>query len=184
MNSRIHIRRGLPQLGEPVHRSAITLFVLLLLTAAAIVLLARPASCQDELSCSFAGTVKLDGANVDDGTVITAIVDGDRYSTTTPTGYGPSTYAVKIQPWGETEYRDGTMVFFEIDRKPAHQVGSWEAGQNIRLDLTASSTPSTPSPTPGQSTHLWVVIALSICCILDMSMVGGLAYLALRNWDG
>jgi hypothetical protein len=181
MNSRIHTRMGLPLWGVSVRRGAIVLFVLILLATASIIFVAHPASCQDDFACSFAGTVKLDGADVADGTAIIATIEGHRYTTTTPTGYGPSTYAIRIQPPADTEYRDGTRVFFEISGNPADQVGAWKAGQNIRLDLTASSATSTQSSASERSAHLWVVVALCVGCILDMSMVSGLAYLALKN---
>lgn len=48
--------------------------------------------------CRFYGTVQVDGYDVPDGTVITAIIEGVPYSTTTPeAAYGPSTYALKIE---------------------------------------------------------------------------------------
>jgi hypothetical protein len=176
-------RIGLLQLGESVRRNIIILFAMTLLATASIVCLVRPASCQDDLACSFAGTATLDGENVADHTIITAIIDGHRYSTTVPTGYGPSTYAITIKPSADTKYMDGTRVFFEIDGNPAVQIGIWQAGQNIRLDLSASSTAPTQSSASEQSTHLWVIVVLCIGCIFDISMVGGLAYLAFAKLE-
>ncbi|MGB2885401.1 MAG: hypothetical protein WBC47_07445 [Dehalococcoidia bacterium] len=91
-----------------------------------------------EPPCRFHGTVKLNGANVADGTIIKAIIDGDEYTTTTPAVYGPSTYALKIVP--AVGYAEGTAITFMIGAYTATQTGSWETGGNIELDLTASTT--------------------------------------------
>jgi len=89
----------------------------------------------------FRGTAQLNGANVADGTIITAIVRGDEYTTTTPVEvYGPSTYAIKIVPPADTAYAEGTAVTFKIGDYTADQTGGWETGGNIQLNLTASST--------------------------------------------
>ena len=92
------------------------------------------------LPCRFRGTVQLDGADVADGTVITVIIAGDEYPTTTPAaGYGPSTYAIMIVPSGGITYAEGTLVTFMIGSYPANQTASWEKGGNIELNLTAST---------------------------------------------
>jgi hypothetical protein len=91
------------------------------------------------LHCRFRGSVQLDGADVPDGTVLTIIVEGDEYETTTPSVYGPSTYAQKIIPKAGKVYTNGTAVTFKIDGHLADQTGSWETGGNIKIDLTASS---------------------------------------------
>jgi len=91
-----------------------------------------------EPPCRFHGTVKLNGANVADGTIIKAIIDGDEYTTTTPAVYGPSTYALKIVP--AVGYAEGTAITFMIGAYTATQTGSWETGGNIELNLTASTT--------------------------------------------
>jgi hypothetical protein len=94
-----------------------------------------------EPPCRFHGTVQLNGADVPDGTVITAIIDGDEHTTTTPAVYGPSTYAIKIVPPSATPYGEGTPVVFKIGDFTAAQTGAWDTGGNIELDLSASSSP-------------------------------------------
>jgi hypothetical protein len=91
-----------------------------------------------EPPCRFHGTVQLNGANVADGTVIKAIIDGDEYTTTTPAVYGPSTYALKIVP--AAGYAEGAAITFMIGAYTATQTGGWETGGNIELNLTASTT--------------------------------------------
>ncbi len=93
-----------------------------------------------DLPCRFRGTVQLDGADVADGTMITVIIAGDPYGTTTPEAdYGPSTYAIKIVPLAGKAYAEGTPVTFMIGSHTADQTASWEKGGNIELNLTAST---------------------------------------------
>ena len=93
-----------------------------------------------EPPCRFHGTVRLNGANVPDGTVITVMVADDGYTTTTPAvAYGPSTYAIKIVPAAGAAYAEGTPVTFMIHSCAADQTASWEKGGNIELNLTAST---------------------------------------------
>lgn len=102
--------------------------------------------------CRFYGTVQLDGYDVPDGTVITAIIEGVPYSTTTPeAAYGSSTYVLKIEPSAGAFYNYGTQIYFKIDDHVAKETATWESGNNTELNLTASTAPPptpTPSPTP------------------------------------
>lgn len=98
--------------------------------------------------CRFYGTVQLDGYDVPDGTVITAIIEGVPYSTTTPeAAYGSSTYVLKIEPSAGAFYNYGTQIYFKIDDHVAKETATWESGSNIELNLTASTAPP-PTPTP------------------------------------
>jgi hypothetical protein len=92
------------------------------------------------MPCRFRGTIQLNGANVADGTVITAIIAGNEQTTETPATYGPSTYAIKIIPPEGTAYAAGAVVTFKIGDYTADQTGAWEIGGNIELNLTASTT--------------------------------------------
>ena len=85
--------------------------------------------------------MQLDGADVPDGTIITAIVEGDEYTIETPAVYGPSTYAIKIVPPSAAPYGQGATIQFRIGDHAAAQTGAWETGGNIELDLSASSSP-------------------------------------------
>lgn len=128
-------------------RSLILLLAILLLTLSPAIV-----SAQGSLPpCRFYGTVHLDGVPVPDGTVVTAIVQGDTHTTKTPAVYGDSTYAIVLIPPEGTIYTDGASVTFIIGNYYAFETGTWETGLNIPLNLTASTTFSptvTPSPTP------------------------------------
>ena len=152
--------------------------IAVLLASAALLLFAATASPDSPPACYFAGTVKLDGADVADGTVITATIEGVEYTTATPTGYGASTYAIAIQQEAGTYYADGTIVAFKINAYAADQTGTWQAGQNIRLDLTASTTPS-----PALSTNIWLIVGLIVACVVEASLVGTVAYLTISKWN-
>jgi hypothetical protein len=99
--------------------------------------------------CRFYGIVWLDGQPVPNGTVITAVISGDTYTTATPSIYGHSTYAIKIEPLQGTSYIEGTQVTFLVNGYPSNQTGIWEIGGNNRLDIYAvTSLPPTPTPLP------------------------------------
>ena len=121
--------------------------VVVLLAVVALLLFPAIAVAQEtppDPPCRFYGDVLLDGLAVPDGTVITAIVGGDEYTTTTPAeGYGASTYAIKIaEPDGATY--DGATVTFMIGDRSAAQTGTWELGSNVNVALSAGEgvTPS------------------------------------------
>jgi hypothetical protein len=90
--------------------------------------------------CRFHGTVQLNGADVPDGTIITAIIEGDEHTVETPAVYGPSTYAIKIVPPSATPYGEGATIEFRIGGYAAAQTGAWSTGGNIELNLSASSS--------------------------------------------
>ena len=89
--------------------------------------------------CRFRGLAQLNLTNVPDGTVITAIVDGIGYTTTTPaSGYGPSSFVILIpKPQGRSF--DGKVVTFMVGSKIAPQTASWSMGGNVLVNLTATS---------------------------------------------
>ena len=159
----------------------------LLIALAALVTVAGEATADGE-PCRFTGTVQLDGADVPDGTIVAAVVEGAEYSTTTPTGYGPSTYSVEIQPPDGVRYDDGTQLTFTIDGSPADQTGSFRAGDNIRWDLTGTRIwvpqPEQPPPAADQSSTSALLIALlALTCVAQVSVVGGVAYITIADWN-
>jgi len=153
--------------------------LLVILLASMHLLLPGIALSQGTPSCSFAGMAEFNGSAVPDGTVITAIVEGDEYTTTTPTGYGASTYAIVIQTPSGKYYTEGTEVAFEINGYAAAQTATWQPGQNIRLDLTAST-----AVIPAASPNTWLIFALVITCLVEVSVVGSVAYIVARRWNG
>jgi hypothetical protein len=155
---------------------------IVLLVSAVLMVFTATAFSDGPPTCSFAGTVKLDGADVADGSIITATIEGVEYTTTTPTGYGTSTYAITIQPGGNTYYADGTPVSFKITDYAADQTAIWQAGQNIRLDLTASTT-TPPASSPVSSPNTWIIVGLVVACIAEVLLVGTVAYIAVSKWN-
>jgi len=90
------------------------------------------------MPCRYYGTVQADGADVPDGTVITATVGGDSYQTTTPSIYGNSTYELQIVPPAGTNYTPGATVTFALGNHAAAETGLWGSGGNIELNLSAT----------------------------------------------
>jgi hypothetical protein len=169
---------------------------LLVLATLALLILSGTASAADALTCRFTGTVRLDNARVPDGTIVAAIIGDEVYSTVTPTGYGDSTYAIEIDPEDGAQYPEGTKVVFRVDGCDADQTGFVKAGENIRMDLTAWSTPQTsasplasvtpppsPVPTPLSDSDVWPTAGLAITCVLELFVVGGVVYLTVKDWN-
>ena len=96
--------------------------------------------------CRFYGTVQVDGADVEDGTIITAWIDGNETATTTtpgPAEYGDSSYQISIiEPAGKTF--DGKPVTFKIGASGAEQTGTWTLGIGFKLDLSVGEAPVIP----------------------------------------
>jgi hypothetical protein len=119
--------------------------LLALLAVVALVLFPALAFAQGapQLPCAFHGTVQVSGANVADGTVITATIGNDTYTTTTPSAYGASTYKIVIsQPEGKSY--DGLTATFKIGNDTAKETGTWQMGGNVALNLTKGTPPITP----------------------------------------
>ncbi len=115
--------------------------LLALLAVVALVLLPAIAVAQGGLQppCRFHGTVQVDGANVADGTVITATVDGTAYTATTTA----SSYSVTIaQPEGKSY--EGKTVTFKIGADSASQTATWTTGGNVAVNLIKGEPPLTP----------------------------------------
>jgi len=123
--------------------------LLALLAVVALVLFPAIAFAQGapQLPCAFHGTVQVNGANVADGTVITATIGNTTYTATTTTAAGASTYRVVIaQP--ELKSYEGLTATFKIGSDTAGQTGTWQMGGNVALNLTKG----TPVITPGGGT--------------------------------
>ena len=124
--------------------------LLALLVVVALVLVPTLALAQGlAMPCRFYGTVAADGAAVDDGTVITATIEGDEYTATTPSAYGASTYALKIEPAEGVTYVEGATITFMIGDESAAEAGVWESGGNFELDLSVGEGPG-PGPNGDQ----------------------------------
>ncbi len=103
---------------------------------------------------SFYGTVKVNGANVPDGTQLTALINGTQQaSAATQTYQGESVYSIAV-PNGN----NGDTITFQVGGVDADQTGTWQLGASTVLNLTvsnapaatptAAATPVGPAPTP------------------------------------
>ncbi len=108
------------------------------------------------LPSSFYGTVKLNSANVPDGTLVQAFIG----SLAIAQGYtqvfqGDSYYALDV-PSDDTATpaidggREGDTIAFKVGGITAHETGTWHSGTDVQLNLTvtAASTPVPPLATP------------------------------------
>jgi hypothetical protein len=119
-------------------------------------LVARPVHAFPPLPSSFHGTVKVNGENVPDGTLIQAMIHGQVYAEKqTYIFKGDSVYALVI-PGDEAGSvvvegeSDGDTITFKIGARLADQTGLWKSGTNIALNLNAftSATLIVPANTP------------------------------------
>jgi hypothetical protein len=144
---------------RPARILTLLLAVILISLFVTVPVLAAP-----PLPSSFYGTVKLNNANVPDGTVVRALIGGQAFAVAyTLTYQGNSVYAIDV-PGDDTTTSgvieggiQGNTVQFEVGGVLASQTGIWQSGTNVSLDLTVSSsgpipTPqATPSPVPTQT---------------------------------
>ena len=154
-------------------RVVVLLAVVALLLFPALALADTP----PEPPCRFYGTVIVDGAAVADGTVITAMIEGDQLTTATPAeGYSTSTYAIKIGV--DTEYTEGATVTFMIGDRAAAQTGTWAKGGNIEVNLTAGQA----GPQAGAITDVQVTsLAAGSDPTVDWDPVSGVLTLGIPD---
>ena len=112
---------------------------IILLFLSIALLIPYTASAQDaQLPCTFHGMVFVNGQAVAEGTEISALIEGDTYSTTAVvTTDGSSTYSLEIAPPAGTEYRVCSPVTFTIGDISALETASFVPGYDFVLDLTA-----------------------------------------------
>ena len=114
----------------------------------ASVLIVVTASAQPPQPSAFFGTVKLDGQNVADGTLIEALIDGTIVagSGDTFTSGGDSLYGL-LSVNGDipetTGVKEGGIagdtVQFRVGGQLANETGTWASGTNVQLNLTVVS---------------------------------------------
>ena len=124
--------------------------------------------------CTFSGRVRLDNAEVADGTPVTAAIAGDKYHTSASTGYGYSTYSLTIRAPQGRNYPDGTKITFEVNGHATSQTATFKAGANVMVDLTASTT-STLSPSNV------AIVVTSVMALLVMGFAAAYYVLVRRR---
>ncbi|MEJ5223875.1 MAG: hypothetical protein WHV44_05410 [Anaerolineales bacterium] len=119
------------------------------------------------LPSSFYGTVRVNAANVPDGTQVQALIGGQVVAVgVTQTYQGDSVYVLDVpgdnpDTSAKDGGREGDVIQFSIGGVLAEQTGQWRSGTNVNLNLTAvSATPvNTPVPTlPPPPTQTDIVI--------------------------
>ena len=117
---------------------------------------AAPAFALPPPSSSFHGTIKADGQNVEEGSFIIALINGDAYASTfTEIDQQNSVYFLEV-PGDDPDTpeidggREGDTVQFEFVGVLADQTGTWHSDTDVELNLTVSGfeAPATPTPTP------------------------------------
>ena len=133
-------------------KHAIRTACIILASLIASLFIIQPTLAVPQIPASFYGTVKVNGANVPDGTSVQALIDGKVYAEVpTQTYQGDSVYALNVTG-DDTDTpvkdggREGDTVQFKIGGVLASQTGVWHSGTNVTLNLTASST--SPIATP------------------------------------
>ena len=120
------------------------------------------------LPSSFYGTVRVNNANVPDGTIIQGLIGGQVYAEGfTQTYQGGSVYALDVRGDNtdtptQDGGREGDTIQFKIGGVLTDQTGVWHAGTNVNLNLTASSSApiiapqTTPLPVPTQTAIVFI----------------------------
>jgi hypothetical protein len=128
-----------------------------------------PALAIPPLPSSFWGTVKVNNANVPDGTLVQALIAGQLYAEGfTQVHQGESFFTLDVlgDDTGTTVLdggREGDAIQFKIGGISADQTAVWHGGTNLRLDLTAASSepliapPAIPTAVPTQTAMLMQV---------------------------
>lgn len=125
---------------------SLKIFCLFVLVSLMCLAQAAPVQAIPPLPSSFYGTVKVNGQNVPDGTLVRALIDGQAYASAyTQTYQGDSVYSLDVagDDSGSVEVEGGLdqdVIQFEVGGLSANQTGTWASGTNVALDLTVAST--------------------------------------------
>ncbi len=118
------------------------LIITLLITLGLLLVNVQSVGAFPPLPSSFSGTVKIDGANVPNGTAVTARINGVTYATSNYLLYnGDTVYSLDV-PGEDSEVAgtqggvDGDTIVFFIGSIQATQTGTWHSASNVTLNLT------------------------------------------------
>lgn len=123
-----------------------------------LAVLALPADVQaipPSLPSSFYGTVKINGANTPDGTMVEALINSQVVAQGSSQTYqGDSVYSLDV-PGDDSSTtsleggREGDAIVFRIGGIMSNEQGAWHSAANVALNLTVDSetTLNTPMPT-------------------------------------
>lgn len=113
-----------------------------ILVLAGLLILPGTVEAQPDV-CGFYGSVTLDGSAVADGTAVRAWIEGEMAAETTTAG---SAYVMKIDATGKNY--PGKTIQFTVgsDGAQAQETAVFQKGENINLDLNASTESPPASP--------------------------------------
>lgn len=126
-----------------------------------------PVGAVPALPSSFYGTVRVNAANVPDGTQVQALIGGQVVAAGVMQTYqGDSVYVLDVpgdnpDTPAQDGGRSGDVIQFKIGGALSDQSGEWRSGTNVNLNLTAASAApvNTPAPTlPPPPTQTAIVI--------------------------
>ncbi|MDH7488907.1 MAG: hypothetical protein QHH80_05315 [Anaerolineae bacterium] len=122
--------------------------------------IALPAAADQppRLPSAFYGTVKMNGANVPNGTLVSAWINGVKYAETTTfmttiNGQQVSVYTITVpgddpSTPGIEGGNEGDTVVFRVGTDLADQTGTWHEGTDVALNLTVNCSPTAVSVSP------------------------------------
>lgn len=140
-----------------------------------------PALALPPLPSSFWGTVKINGANVAAGTVVSAWINGVKYADTVVQDYlGDTVYSLDVpgdDPATPSVIEggvEGSIVVFHIGSLVTTVNGTWHAGTNVELNINVSPTSVTLvdlQAKNGNSLVLSSLLSLGLIGILGLAVV-------------
>ena len=151
-------------LMRKAYSGLVLVFILVLIGATAASVAAAPPP-----PSSVYGIVSSGGANVPNGTVVSAWINGVQYATTpTFTDSGLSVYTFDVP--GDDDSTAGTLeggkegdpIVFKVGGVIVPQAGIWHSGSNVQIDLTVPvATPEIATISPA-SGSLGTTLAVAI----------------------
>jgi hypothetical protein len=146
-------------------------------------LAARPVLAFPSLPSSFYGTVKINGADVPDGTLVQALINGKVINEIqTQTYQGDSFYSLDV-PGDDPDTldveggQDGDTIEFMIGGIVVDQAGTWKSGTIVALNISASSAATlipplaTFTPIPTQTAIILVADAPTPMEVMTQSVL-------------
>lgn len=131
-------------------RMAIITFVIGFLLVSPTAVMATP-----PFPSGFYGNVKINSANVVDGTLVQALINGQVVAQVPAQSYnGDSVFSLNI-PGDDSSTNvieggaEGDTILFKVGGVQADQIGIWHSGtnENVDLSVTTSAVPYTPEST-------------------------------------
>jgi len=167
-----------------------TIFLVLL----SLILLAVPVFVQagpPVQPSGFYGEVKIDGANVPDGTQVSAWINGILYAqTTTITDAGVSVYVLNV-PGDDPDTPNaveggvsGNTITFYVGGQPATPTGTWQSGSNIQLNLSRTLIPPVGVALPSSASgKIGASVTIPLSVTTSLTGLNVLAYQFTLTYD-